>query len=168
MATLAQGQITLVDYTDGSQITGVLSANAPEIQTINPDNGSRSPDWSSQENKLVITPFFRRSGTTGLTTILDSSTKSTSVTSVKWYIDTTIPDEVNRFPGGTPISNTSHGGSVFAVASGTALYTGGPKYALQIKDNILKTGSFSVGGVSNVMSLTFVCEVIEVDPVSGQ
>ena len=168
MATLAQGQITLVDYTDGSQITGVLSTNASEIQTINPDNGARNPDWVKHPNKFILTPFFRRSGATGLTTILDSATKSTSVTSVNWYIDTTNPAEVNRFPGGTPISNTSHGGTVFAVASGTALYTGGPKYALQIKDNILNSSAFSVGGTNNVMSLLFICEIIEIDPVSGQ
>lgn len=170
MATLAQGQITLVDYTDGSQISGVLSANAAQVQTINPDNGSRNPDWVSQDKNLVITPFFRRSGTSGLTTILDSMTKSTTVTSVKWYIDTTNGDEPNRFPGGAAISDTSHNnkGQVFAVANGVALYSGGPKYALQIKKNILKSADFSVGNSSHIMSITFICEVIETDPTSGQ
>lgn len=167
MATLAQGQITLVDYTDGSQITGLLSANQPNIQTINPDNGLRTPNWGSAPNKLVITPFFRRSGTTGLSTILNASSKASSVSSVNWYIGTIDPAEPNRFPGGTPINNTSHS-SAFTVVSGTPLYEAGPSYALQIKTDILKSASFSVGGTNNIMSLRIVCEVIELDPTSGQ
>ena len=167
MATLAQGQITLVDYTDGSQITGQLTANLAKIQTINPDNGQRTPSWSAAPNKLIITPFFRRSGTTGLSTILDGSSKANTVSSVNWYISTIDPSETNRFPGGTPINGTAHS-SAFAVANGTALYVGGPSYALQIKVDALKNSSFSVGAVNNIMSLTLVCEVIEQDPASGQ
>ena len=167
MATLAQGQITLVDYTDGSQITGQLTANMASVQTINPDSGARTPSWSAAPNKLVITPFFRRSGTSGLSTIVDSNSKSASVSSINWYIGTIDSDEVNKFPGGTPLNNTSHS-SAFVVANGTALYSGGPTYALQIKTDILKSASFSIGSVNNIMSIKIICEVIEVDPASGQ
>ena len=166
MATLAQGQITLVDYTDGSQITGQLSANMPSIQTISPDTGARTPSWGTAPNKLVITPFFRKSGTT-LSTILDGETKSTSVTNINWYIGTIDTEETNRFPGGTPLSNASHAGA-FAIANGSPLYVGGPSYALQIKTDILKSGTFSVGAVNQIMSLKIVCEVIEQDAGSGQ
>lgn len=167
MATLAQGQITLVDYTDGSQIVGQLTANLAPIQAINPETGARAPSWADAPNKLVITPLFRRSGTSGVSTILDASSKAASVSSVNWYIGTIDPAEDNKFPGGAPLENSSHSGS-FAVASGSALYVGGPTYALQIKVDALKNSSFYVGNVNNIMSLKIICEIIEIDPSSGQ
>lgn len=167
MATLAQGQITLVDYTDGSQIVGQLTANLAPIQAINPDTGARAPSWADAPNKLVITPLFRRSGTSGVSTILDASSKAASVSSVNWYIGTIDPAEDNKFPGGAPLENSSHSGS-FSVASGSALYVGGPTYALQIKVDALKNSSFYVGNVNNIMSLKIICEIIEIDPSSGQ
>ena len=167
MATLAQGQITLVDYTDGSQITGQLTANLAAVQAIHPDTGARSPSWAEAPNKLVITPFFRRSGTTGLSTIVDASSKAASVSSVNWYISTIDPAEVNRFPSGTPLDGTSHS-AAFAVANGSPLYAGGPSYALQIKVDALKSSTFFIGAANNIMSMKIVCEVIEQDPNSGQ
>ena len=74
----AQGQFTIIDYNDALTLTGYIGSSHMKTQMYNPDNGTYTPDWAT--NNVVLTPSLYVIGTT-----TDQIT-SASVTSVKWYI----------------------------------------------------------------------------------
>ena len=76
----AQGQFTIIDYNDALTLTGYIGSTHTKTQMYNPDNGTYSPDWAT--NNVVLTPSLYVIGTT-----TDKIT-STNVTSVKWYVGT--------------------------------------------------------------------------------
>lgn len=83
MATIATGQISIVDYNDALTLTGFIGSNHPKTQQYNPDNATFTPNWSS--TNLVLTPSLYKLGTS--TDVITSS----QVESIKWF-DAASPD----------------------------------------------------------------------------
>lgn len=77
MATIATGQISIIDYNDALTLTGFIGSNIAKTQMFNPDNGTYNPDWKSKN--LVLTPSLYKLGTTS-----DVITNS-EVVSVRWF-----------------------------------------------------------------------------------
>jgi hypothetical protein len=113
MGVISTGQFTIVDYNDALTLTGFVTANAPKIQTWNPDNGAFNPDWSKTPY-LILTPCLYKAGDS--TDIITSS----SVTSIKWYDASAM---------GTEIVNGAGGGTYAIPATGVKTLT--------IKSNLL-------------------------------
>lgn len=78
MATIATGQITIVDYNDAVTLTGFIGSNFVKTQTVSPDNGSCTPDWSG-EQPLTLTASLYKLGTTN--DIIDTK----EIESIKWF-----------------------------------------------------------------------------------
>lgn len=76
MATVASGQITIIDYNDAITLTSFISSNNVKTQIYNPDNSSYTPNWAANPY-LVLTPSLFKAGST--TDII------TSAKSITWY-----------------------------------------------------------------------------------
>ena len=74
---LATGQITIIDYNDALSLTAYITSSTTKSQMYNPDNGSYTPDWKSEN--VTLRPSLFKLGTS------DNIINSASVTSVKWY-----------------------------------------------------------------------------------
>ena len=56
MATLATGQISIVDLADGKSLSCYINSNQPRIQVQEVNAGTFSPDWSIAAGNVVLTP----------------------------------------------------------------------------------------------------------------
>ena len=63
MATIARGQITIVDLNDAVAINSMLTTNVGLTQLYNKDTKTYTPNWSTG-SFLVITPEVFVAGTT--------------------------------------------------------------------------------------------------------
>lgn len=115
MATVATGQLTIIDYNDALTLTGFISSNVVKTQTFNPDNDKFTPDWSKTPF-CVLTPSLYKIGTTA-----DIIT-SDEVTSVKWFeLVSGIESEI--------------------TATTTRVFSGSKNHILTLKTNEIGTGS---------------------------
>lgn len=115
MATIATGQITIVDYNDAVTLTGFISSNYVKTQTVSPDNGACSPNWTSSA-PLTLTASLFKLGTTN--DIIDSA----EIESIKWF----------KVVSGTETQITTTSGT-YIVANATKSKT------LKIANNVLVT-----------------------------
>lgn len=95
MATIARGQITIVDLNDAVAINSMLTTNVGLTQLYNKDTKVYAPDWSTG-SFLVITPEVFVAGTT--------SSVISRVTSPKWTVNGKPVSEV----GGTAASSAPY------------------------------------------------------------
>lgn len=115
MATIATGQLTIIDYNDALTLTGYIGSNVVKTQTYNPDNEKFNPDWSKTPF-LVLTPSLYKIGTT--TDIITSA----EVTKVEWF----------ELLNGTETKIT---------ATATRTFSGSKNHILTIKTNEIGSGS---------------------------
>ncbi len=95
MATIARGQITIVDLNDAVAINSMLTTNVGLTQLYNKDTKTYTPNWSTG-SFLVITPEVFVAGTT--------SSVMSRVTSPKWTVNGKAVSEV----GGTAASSAPY------------------------------------------------------------
>lgn len=62
--TIAQGQITIMDYNDGVTLTSLIDINKPLVFQYNPTSGDLNPPVS-ETSSLILTPRVFKSGTLG-------------------------------------------------------------------------------------------------------
>ena len=74
---IASSQITLVDLNDAKSLSGFVTANQPKIQIFNPNDSTFTPDWSTAQGRVVITPELYVTGTA--TNIINQAK------SITWY-----------------------------------------------------------------------------------
>lgn len=55
---ISAGQITIIDYNDALSLTGFISANHPKTQLYNPDTGTYTPDFET-ENMILTASLFK-------------------------------------------------------------------------------------------------------------
>lgn len=109
MASKAQGQFTITDFNDAVSLTSYISSNHPKTQMYNPDNGTYTPNWATQNMVLTPSLFVTGGGSTDKITSAD-------VTSVKWFDGTST----------TAITST-----------GSYALSGTKSHILTIKGNVL-------------------------------
>lgn len=130
MATIATGQITIVDYNDAVSLTGFIGSNYVKTQTVSPDNGSCTPNWTSAA-PLVLTASLYKLGTTN--DIIDNA----EIESIKWF----------KVVSGTETQITTTSGT-YIVSSATKSKT------LKISNNVLVTEN--IPAIDIVCEVTYV------------
>lgn len=119
MATIATGQVTIVDYNDAIALQSVISSNLSRsvIYSSKETGGSYVPTWSVA-TPLVLTPSLVKAGSLGTDLIA-----STVTSSQKWYyqIDGGIKTLITTGTGG------------YTITAGT--------WTLKMETNILATNA---------------------------
>jgi len=131
----ARGQITIVDLNDAKQVQLTLERSGSNGQLYNPDEGSYSPDFTT--NALVLTPRVYVTG--------ESASQTAQCTDMKWTITGKLKasgsSETITLDGSNP------------TRSGYAGYTMGSDGSLTISANLL----------GNFITLKFTCTHTDAD-----
>lgn len=152
---ISMGSFTITDFNDAITLTGYITSNLSKYQIFNPDTGTYTPDYTSQN--LVLTPELYLAGTT--TNVITSA----AVQEVKWYKDnssTAITTGGVYALSGTKSHILTVKGNILAGVVG-ATFTCVIKYkddasglVLTYKTDISLTRVSSGGGIADALATT--------------